>query len=358
MKPCAFLAAVAFAAQAAAAASFDCTRAAFAPEKIICADPALSELDDRLARNYAAARAVLKEGAACLQGDQQQWLRRRNACADRACLEASYLDRLAELEGVQPGATATRDFAFPSRPALVWVVPAAADRVAAPPNPEARPAELTGSILDEVAAGDGFVLRGAGGERHLIVPLMFLEGSTSAHLEALSRQGDARYSARGHIAARDGRRDFEPSRCVFIHRLASSRSTGRIHADPDKPLAGFKPHELPFALVADGVARPEVRSEEFHAVILRTAPRCTITEAERTAAQALFPAHKVFATRFDCETPEEHLTYTNVDEKWGFLAVYGGRSAAEAAEVLKKATATGRFPGANVRKMQAVRVSP
>jgi len=350
------LAALALAAHPAAAASFDCARAASKAETVICADPALSKLDERLARNYAGARVAVKEGAGCLQGDQRAWLARRDRCDDRGCLEAIYLDRLAELEGLQPGATATRDLRLPDRPTLVWVIPPAADRVAAPPNPKAHPQEITGQILDEVATGDGFVLRAANGERRLVVPLMFLEGSTAAHLEALSRQKDARFSVRGHAISREDRRDFEPSRCAFVYRRPAA---GRVHGDPSRAVEGFKPHELPFELVADGIARPELRSDEFFAVILRTAPRCSLKEADRRAAQAMFPAHKVFATRFECEDGlEEHLTYTNVDPKWGFLAAYGGTTASEAEAVLRAAQATGRFPGANVRKMQAVRVSP
>lgn len=213
------IAGAALLAQGAAAPSFDCARAASRTEKSICADRALSSLDDRLARAYASARAVLKEGASCLQADQREWLAKRDRCPDRGCLQARYLDRLAELDGVQPGATAIRDLALPRRPALVWIVPPAADRVAAPPNPKARSAEVEGAILDEVATGDGFVLRSTRGERHLLVPLMFLEDATAAHLEALSRQKGARYSVRGHLVARDGRRDFEPSRCTFIHLL-------------------------------------------------------------------------------------------------------------------------------------------
>jgi hypothetical protein len=133
----------------------------------------------------------------------------------------------------------------------------------------------------------------------------------------------------------------------------------RVCGDPSHPCAGFKPHDLSFALPADGKARGEVRSAPFYAVILRTAPRCRIDEAERTAAQQLFPANKVFATRFECDDdPENNVTYTGVNAKVGFLAVFAGEERAAARKVLETAAASGRFPGANLRRMQVVFVSP
>jgi uncharacterized protein len=341
----------------AAAAGFDCARASLAAEKAVCAAPELSGLDDHLSRYYAAARTALVDASPCLQADQQRWLQRRNACRDDACLRAAYLDRLAELDALQPGASALRNVELPARPALAWIVPAALDKVAAAPNPRARPAEVMGTLVDEVSGGDGFVLRTPSGERHVLVQLMFIDGKTSTQLQALSRQQDATYVARGYLANESGRRDFEPSRCVFIHRAVAA--AGRVLADGAKPVAGFKPHELAFATPTDGVARAESRSEPFFAVILRTALRCTITEAERAQVQALFPRWKVFMTRFECEDGiEEHITYTGADPKFGFLAIHGGTSASEAGFVLEAVKQSGRFPGANLRRMQAVKVSP
>src|SRR5688572_12789301 len=143
----------------AAGAGFDCTQAANAIERSICADPRVSELDEYLARYYAGARTAVKAGAACLQADQQEWLRQRNRCADRNCLENAYLDRLAELDALQPGVTALKNLQLPERSGLAWIIAPAADKVAAPPNPKAVPEELAGVLLDEVAGGDGFVLR-------------------------------------------------------------------------------------------------------------------------------------------------------------------------------------------------------
>lgn len=79
------------------AASFDCTKAAAKVEKLICADPAVSELDSSLANEYKAAQ--MRDGApAALKTAQLAWLKsKRNTCADIACLHSVYEARLAEL---------------------------------------------------------------------------------------------------------------------------------------------------------------------------------------------------------------------------------------------------------------------
>ena len=341
-------------------ASFDCTRAATPVERLICTDTALSTLDEHLGRYYAAATVFVKEAQACLRADQQAWLQKRNRCRDEGCLKALYLDRLAELDGMQPGATAIKETILPRRAALVWIIPPAADKVAAPPNPRAAPGEFSGAIIDEVATGDGFVVRAPSGERRLLVPAMFLEGATQAQLSAFASEKAATFVVRGHMAVDGGRKYFEPGACTFIHRaVAVAAAEGRIFADPAQQHPGFKPHQLAFATPKDGVARTEFRSAPFQAVILKSAPRCTIGEAERLEVQKLFPSNKVFTTRFGCEDDvEEHVTYTNADPKWGFLAVHAGATEAEAREFLRKVNALGRFPGANVRSMQAVLVYP
>lgn len=134
---------------------------------------------------------------------------------------------------------------------------------------------------------------------------------------------------------------------------------GKVQGDPRVACEGAKPHELCFARPTDGVARAEYLSEPFYAVILKTAARCTIPEKERTEAQALFPAHKVFSMRFNCdEDVEEAISYTNVNDQFAFLAVRAGASKADGNKMLKAVRATGRFPGANVRKMQAKLIFP
>ena len=55
---------------------------------------------------------------------------------------------------------------------------------------------------------------------------------------------------------------------------------------------------------------------------------------------------------------EEFIRYTNVNDKFGFLAVHAGATLNEANKRLAEVKATGRFPGANIRRMQAVLVYP
>jgi hypothetical protein len=113
----------------------------------------------------------------------------------------------------------------------------------------------------------------------------------------------------------------------------------------------FEPHQLPFEVPPDGLI---LETEKFYAVILKsvrdTSQDCTvfIPEAERLEAQKLFPRQKVFASR----CPEAgNSFYENVADDQRFMAVYAGRTRAEAASVLAKVKATGRFPGANLRRM-------
>ena len=189
------------------------------------AAPSLSELEHHVQAYEEGARAALREGATCLKDDQARWAARvRRECKDDACRGAAYLDRLAELHALQPGVTAIRYFTLPRRAELVWIVPPAADNVAAPPNPRAVPAQVEGTILDEVANGDGYVLRTASGERYLLVPLMFLEGPTAQRLSFVIQEQErgARFIARGFVKPGGGKsRAFEPSRCLYVHRAQS-----------------------------------------------------------------------------------------------------------------------------------------
>jgi hypothetical protein len=135
---------------------------------------------------------------------------------------------------------------------------------------------------------------------------------------------------------------------------AFADSQGKVQPDPKKACPGFKPHELCFETPKDGIARVEYLSEPFYAVILKTAEPCAVTEEERLQAQALFPRSKVFSMRFQCDDNiEENISYTNVDARFGFLAVHAGTTLEEARKRLAEVNATGRFPGANIRKMQA-----
>ena len=55
--------------------------------------------------------------------------------------------------------------------------------------------------------------------------LMFLEGETQGRLAILAKDRTATFRARGYAATNSkGQLFFEPSRCVFLHRLAAVQS--------------------------------------------------------------------------------------------------------------------------------------
>jgi hypothetical protein len=129
---------------------------------------------------------------------------------------------------------------------------------------------------------------------------------------------------------------------------------GAVCGDPTmacKTSAQFEPHDLPFQIPPRAVIW---ESEEFYAVILKSvaAPEddCEkfIAEAERAQAQQLFPHNKVFASR--CAEPGS-LYYTNVKPDVHFMAVFAGRTRAQADALLAQVKATGKYPDANLRRM-------
>lgn len=117
-------------------------------------------------------------------------------------------------------------------------------------------------------------------------------------------------------------------------------------------LATFQPHDLPFRISARAVIW---ESETFYAVILKSIKaseddcQLFVPEDERLAAQALFPRNKVFTDR-GCGEPAETY-YTGTQPGARFMAVYAGRTRAEANAMLARVKATGKFAGANLRRM-------
>lgn len=93
----------ALAAGTAAAASFDCAKARTSMETTICADPALSKLDERLAASYKRAQNVSGAKAAVTQS-QRGWLGspELGLCDDAACYREAFSARIALLNGVAP----------------------------------------------------------------------------------------------------------------------------------------------------------------------------------------------------------------------------------------------------------------
>lgn len=130
---------------------------------------------------------------------------------------------------------------------------------------------------------------------------------------------------------------------------------GQVCGDPTMQCPGqadFQPHDLPFRIPKTAVIW---ESEMFYAIILQSRnakDNCEahVSEDERLEAQALFPHHKVFADR--CGEPG-NLFYTNTNSDHRFMAVYAGRTRAEAARMLARVKATGRYKSANLRQMRA-----
>jgi uncharacterized protein len=188
---------------------------------MICANSSVSNLDEYLGRYYAAARAELVAAKNCLANNQKEWLRTvRNACTDAKCLERVYLARLGELDGLQPGATALNHVELPRVNSLVWIIPEAEDTVAAPRTPQAPTLIAQGQIVDEVAGGDGFVLRTDAGQKHVLLALMFMSQASSTTLTSLAHAPGSRYEVRGRgEKSDDGSVHFAPGACTLIYRL-------------------------------------------------------------------------------------------------------------------------------------------
>lgn len=81
------------------APSFDCARATQQAEKLVCASPELSALDEELRRAYAGAlEHILPDWKRDLVREQRNWVRYvRNTCADAGCLRSAYTTRIAVL---------------------------------------------------------------------------------------------------------------------------------------------------------------------------------------------------------------------------------------------------------------------
>jgi uncharacterized protein len=206
---------------AARAASFDCALAKTGIEKAICGNDELSTLDEYLGRYYAAARETLKPAEKCLITDQRTWIRtKRNPCKDAACLRTAYLERLASLDPLQPGATAIRDIELPATRALAWIIQPAADTEAAPASKKPSPLVARGSIVNEIeGGGDGYAVAKSDGKSVLFLPAMFIEPATADILESLIKTG-GNYELRGIAEhSSDGSAHFAPGHCVFIWRL-------------------------------------------------------------------------------------------------------------------------------------------
>lgn len=136
---------------------------------------------------------------------------------------------------------------------------------------------------------------------------------------------------------------------------STRRPRGSICGNPTqacKTSATFQPNDLPFRVPENSVI---FDTELFYAVILKSVAAgeddCSkfIPETERLETQSMFPERKVFTSKcYDIE----NLFYTNVSPNHRIMAVYAGNILPEAKRILEAVKATGKFPGAYIRRMR------
>lgn len=157
-------------------------------------------------------------------------------------------------------------------------------------------------------------------------------------------------------AQRDEAAEDEAAQQAIARRVVTH---GAVCPDPKSPcldMGSFRDNELSFRLKSKfDFDRGQDRSQPFYAAILKSGELCKMPDAERVAIQAQFPSRKVFLHRHFCEDFGDKVTYTNVNRKAGFIAVYAGETEAEAKQFLAEART--RFPDANLRRMQVVIVN-
>jgi len=160
-------------------------------------------------------------------------------------------------------------------------------------------------------------------------------------------------AAPAHAQPRDEAAEDEAAQQAVARKVVTQ---GEVCPDPQKPcteVERFKLNELSFRIASRfDFDRGQDRSIAFYAAILKSGELCRMPDEERIAAQGQFPGRKVFLHRYFCEEFGDKVTYTNVNRKAGFLAVYAGRTEAEAKAFLADAQA--KYPGANLRRMQVV----
>lgn len=137
-----------------------------------------------------------------------------------------------------------------------------------------------------------------------------------------------------------------------------SRKVPRVCGNPDEACKGrayFQPYELPVEWPENSVI---AESEPFYAIILKSAKfdyssgadcNKVYSDEEIQSFQYQFPSNKVFAMK--CSEPGMNY-YTGVGADYVFIAVFAGKSLAEANKFLKKVQASEQFPGVKVRKMR------
>jgi hypothetical protein len=126
----------------------------------------------------------------------------------------------------------------------------------------------------------------------------------------------------------------------------------QVCADPAMKCGEFQPFDLQFRWPRNAVI---YETEPFYAIILQSINakndcEAHISEDVRLEAQRFFPHNKVFADRCP-DAGSIYYSKTNADYR--FMAVYAGKTRAEAERMLATVRATGKYPTANLRRMRA-----
>lgn len=184
---------------------------------IFLAAPA--ELDEKVNRFHAGAESALRDNAVCLEDTRKQWLGRRYACKDAACIHRVYGERLAELALLQPGINLRGDLELPIVPQLIGALAPEADRVMAPPI-ASHPATVTGRLVYDEEQG-AFVIRERAGDQTILLLDMMRHGDNATQFPVMAEvHKDARIEARGRLASRPrGKPQFDRRHCVLLYRL-------------------------------------------------------------------------------------------------------------------------------------------
>lgn len=146
--------------------------------------------------------------------------------------------------------------------------------------------------------------------------------------------------------------------CLFLTAgtaAAQKRKLPRVCGNPEEACPGrssYQPYDLPVVWPQNSVV---AESEPFYAIVLKSAKydgnTCgtAFSNSEIQSIQNQFPLNKVFANK--CGEPGENY-YTGVDGGFVFIAVFAGRTKAQADKFLKEVKDTGQYPGVRLRKMR------
>ena len=171
-------------------------------------------------------------------------------------------------------------------------------------------------------------------------------------ISALALANQAHAQTRQETDEEEGQR-MQAEQQAIANRVLTH---GEVCPDPKNPcldMGSFHENELSFKLKSKfNFDRGRDQSLPFYAVILRSGELCKMPEEDRLTLQKVFPTRKVFLHRHFCEGFSDKATYTNINRKVGFIAVYAGKTEAEAKQFLAEVKAAGAFPDANLRRMQ------